>query len=197
MQQTQRDEKTVKEILEAARIIFSHYGLKKSTMDDVAKAIGKGKSTLYYYYPGKNELFEAVVADELQKLIRITRLAMNSANTSRDKLKALLLKRLELSKHMHNLGQVIKQDIFDNFEKICSLKRQFEQTQVEFIKEIILGGVQAGEFKKMSPEEISFFSNWVIAGFNGLLLPTTSECLIESDEAAEKVIQLILYGIGN
>jgi len=196
MVQSARDEKVVQEILEAARNVFSQYGLKKSTMDDVAKAIGKGKSTLYYYYPGKNELFEAVVVDELKKLIRSTREAINSKSDTKEKLKALLTKRLEMRKNLLNLCRVIHEDIFTNFEKICLLKKQFEETQIEFIKEIVVGGTQLGEFKEMSAEEITFFAHWAIAGFNGLVLPIhTSEFIIESDPSCDKVVDLLLYGI--
>ena len=196
MIQATRDEKVVQEILEAARAIFSQYGLKKTTMDDVAKAIGKGKSTLYYYYPGKNELFEAVVVDELKKSVRLTREAINSKTTPKEKLKALVLQRFETKKHLHNLGRVIYQDIFANFERICSLKKQFEEIQVEFIKEIIVGGMQLGEFREMTADEITFFAHWAIAGFNGLVLPIyTSEYIMESDHCCDKVVDLLLYGI--
>jgi len=43
------------QILQAAKQLFSVHGLHKVTMDDVAKAIGKGRSSLYYYYKSKDE----------------------------------------------------------------------------------------------------------------------------------------------
>src|SRR5690606_15056492 len=109
-----KDEKIVQSILEAARGLFSKYGLKKTTMDDVGKAAGKGKSTLYYYFPGKTELFEAVVLDELKNLIRNIRLAINAETTSTEKLKAFLMTKLRLKEKLQNLSQVVYDDIFDN-----------------------------------------------------------------------------------
>ncbi|OYW78704.1 MAG: TetR family transcriptional regulator, partial [Sphingobacteriia bacterium 32-37-4] len=38
------------DIIREAQKLFQAYGLKKTTMEDIAKALGKGKSTLYYYY---------------------------------------------------------------------------------------------------------------------------------------------------
>ena len=49
----QKDEIIIKEVIEAAKVLFQRYGLKKTTMEDIAKFVGKGKSTLYYYFPSK------------------------------------------------------------------------------------------------------------------------------------------------
>ena len=42
-----------KQILQAALQLFQAHGFRRVTMDDVAKAIGKGRSSLYYYYKSK------------------------------------------------------------------------------------------------------------------------------------------------
>jgi AcrR family transcriptional regulator len=192
-----KDEKVVQEILEAARALFTKYGLKKTTMDDVGKAVGKGKSTLYYYFPGKTELFEAVVTDELKKINKDIRLAINAERSSTGKLKAFLLTRLKLKEKVHNLGQVVFDDIFDNYKDICLLKVEFEHVQVDIIKEIVSGGVQAGEFRDMSADDIAFFSNWTAAAFSGLELPlSTTSSLIASEESSNKIVDFILFGIG-
>jgi len=39
-----------KRIIKVAQDIFKRYGFKKSTMDEIALASGKGKSTLYHYF---------------------------------------------------------------------------------------------------------------------------------------------------
>ena len=61
-------------ILSAAQQLFQEKGLGRSTMEDVAKAAGMGKSSLYYYFKSKEEIFDAVleaeVGDVLQESIR-------------------------------------------------------------------------------------------------------------------------------
>lgn len=192
-----KDELLIREILEAARELFSKYGLKKTTMDDVARAVGKGKSSLYYYYTGKTELFEAVVQDELKKILKDIRIAINAEPSSTGKLKAFLLSRLKLKEKMHNLGQVIHDDIFDNYKEICRLKAEFETIQVEIIREIVAGGVQSGEFREMPVDEIGFFSSWTVAAFGGLELPlSTTPLLIADKNSIDKIVDFILFGIG-
>lgn len=194
----QNDESLCQEILEAAKVLFSQYGLKKTTMDDVGKAIGKGKSTLYYYYTSKTELFEAVVNDELKKMLQDIRIAINQETTATEKLKAFLLTRLKMKEKVENLSQVVYNDIFESLTDICRIKVHFETLQVEFIREIVVGGIQSGEFRDMSPEEITFFSNWSAAAFSGLELPlSTSKLLVSTEISCEKIINFVLFGIGH
>ena len=51
-------------IIEVAQDIFKKYGFRKSTMDEIAEAAGKGKSTLYHYFKSKEEVFAAVIEKE-------------------------------------------------------------------------------------------------------------------------------------
>ena len=196
-EQNTKDERVVREILEAAKCLFSQYGLKKTTMEDVGKATGKGKSTLYYYFPGKTELFEAVVNDELKRLVQEIRKAINAESSSKGKLKAFLVLRLKLRDTVQNLGEVVYNEISTNYAEICRIKAHFESLQVDFIKEIVTGGVQSGEFKALTPDEISFYSMWTAAAFSGLELPSsTSACLTATEGSCDRIVDFILYGIG-
>ena len=42
------------EILESAKKVFAKYGYKKTSVNDIAKAAGKAKSSLYHYFDGSN-----------------------------------------------------------------------------------------------------------------------------------------------
>src|SRR5665648_1234964 len=64
-------------ILKIAQEIFSKYGYKKTTLDDIANAVRKGKSSLYYYFSSKEDLFQEVIQkeadilrEELSKLLQ-------------------------------------------------------------------------------------------------------------------------------
>ena len=59
-------------IIESSRDLFAKYGYKKTTMEDIANALRKGKSSLYYYFKNKEEIFQAVL--ELEEFILFSRL---------------------------------------------------------------------------------------------------------------------------
>ena len=48
-------------VLEAARGVFLRYGYSRTTMADVAKAAGMSRPSLYLLYPGKEQLYSAVI----------------------------------------------------------------------------------------------------------------------------------------
>ncbi|MFW6389223.1 MAG: TetR/AcrR family transcriptional regulator, partial [Marinilabiliaceae bacterium] len=48
-------------ILKSARELFAKFGYRKTTMEDIAQALRKGKSSLYYYFKNKEEIFQAVI----------------------------------------------------------------------------------------------------------------------------------------
>ena len=53
-------------ILTGAMTVFGRYGLKKTTMDDIAEAAGVSKQCLYLHYAGKNEIYVAALVNYLQ-----------------------------------------------------------------------------------------------------------------------------------
>ena len=135
----EKDELVIKEILSGAKKLFGKHGLKKTTMEDIAMAAGKGKSTLYYYFPSKTEIFEAVVESEMKLVITRLRDAVSGARTAKNKLKAFLKVLLTAILDYQNFREVIFEDAMENFKLFICLKTQYEQIQIDMIREILLG----------------------------------------------------------
>jgi AcrR family transcriptional regulator len=64
-----RKETRPQELLDAALLLFVEKGFAATRSDEVARAAGVSKGTLYLYYPSKEELFKAVVRQNLGRLI--------------------------------------------------------------------------------------------------------------------------------
>ena len=60
--------KTRERLIEVARGLFAHQGLEATTMNDIAAASGKGRRTLYTYFRNKEEIYLAVIEEELARL---------------------------------------------------------------------------------------------------------------------------------
>jgi TetR/AcrR family transcriptional regulator, cholesterol catabolism regulator len=52
-------------IMHGAQELFSRYGLKSVTMDDIAKHVGMSKKTIYQAFDDKNKIITAVVNHEM------------------------------------------------------------------------------------------------------------------------------------
>lgn len=62
---TASNEQIKKELIKkSARGLFFHFGLSKTSMDDIARKSGMAKPTLYYYYESKEALFNEIVVEE-------------------------------------------------------------------------------------------------------------------------------------
>ena len=196
LEQIAKDEVMVREILSTAKRLFAQHGLKKTTMEDIANAMGKGKSTLYYYFPGKIEIFEAVVDEEMRNLLRFTRQAINLATTAKEKLKAYCRTRVSVMDKFQNLSLVVYEESFNHIGDILKLKQKHDEIQIDLIQEIIKGGVQSGEFKDLTDSDIELFSCAVVVAFRGLELPiAVSKTIRSSEHGADVLVDIMVDGI--
>src|ERR1700710_1833210 len=96
------------QILAAAKRLFAVHGLAKVTMDDVAKAIGKGRSSLYYYYKSKDEIFDAVIHIEIKEMGAAMKKAIDKAPTIEKKLYALFITKLHMVREKGSFFDALK-----------------------------------------------------------------------------------------
>jgi len=66
---SRRKEARPAELLSAALGLFVERGYAATRLDDVAKRAGVSKGTVYLYFPGKEDLFKAVVREALVPLL--------------------------------------------------------------------------------------------------------------------------------
>jgi AcrR family transcriptional regulator len=64
-----RPEARPQQILEAAFRVFGSRGLHQATLDDVARAAGITKGTIYLYFPGKAALFAAMLKARVNEIM--------------------------------------------------------------------------------------------------------------------------------
>ena len=59
------------QILNAAKKLFTNYGFKKVSMDEIASEAGETKKTVYTYFSSKEELLKYCIKEELQNMRKI------------------------------------------------------------------------------------------------------------------------------
>jgi AcrR family transcriptional regulator len=191
-----KDDIVLKEIISGARTLFEKFGLKKTTMEDIAKEVGKGKSSLYYYFPSKYEIFEAVVDQEITELFSLAQKAVDKAPTAKEKLKAYAKVRLNKINKLGNLSQVVKNDLMDNMSVVMNIKKKHEVTQVNMIRGIILTGIERGEFKKIKEPEVCLMAYLFAATFRGIAVPICTHTFPDLTQKADDIVEIMVEGIG-
>lgn len=192
-----RDENVLTDILSAARILFEKQGLKKTTMDDIASRIGKCKGALYYYFASKDEIFEAVIHQEMMEFFKQATHETNAVYGARQKLVAYCSMRLQKITEVSCLNEVLKKDFIDFAGKMDPIKKKCDELQVVFIKDIITEGIRNGEFRKMDREYIESLSYLVVHSCNGAEMRVDIGKQLNSlNKRAEFIVNILVDGIG-
>ena len=194
----QRDEIIVKDIVDAARVLFKKTGFKKTTMEDIARSMGKAKSSLYYYYPSKEDIFEAVLYAEMDELLEQIHREMSKASSSKQKLISYCRCRLEKLSQLCNLSDALKSEIAELHCVMADLKNKFDTTHVELVKGILEEGVSNGEFKKINDDNIELIAYLMVSSFRGLAVPLMvgQNRSPKLDLQIDSIVDIMVEGIG-
>jgi AcrR family transcriptional regulator len=164
-----KDELIKASIIEAAKKLFQQYGLSKTTMEDIARSVGKGKSSLYYYFSTKEDIFEAVVIKEKQYIFREVENAVRSVMTAEEKLRAFALTIYrELKDKRTILMNILHTDPSAGMCMMNVFKEKYDEIELDIISSIIAYGIETGEFSKKYEEQLGAVSLLSISTLRGL-----------------------------
>jgi AcrR family transcriptional regulator len=183
------------QIIHAARYLFQAQGLHKVTMDDVAREIGKGRSSLYYYYKNKEELIEAAVVAEMQEILAGMSTAINAVDTFEDKIRAYCTARLKISLNKRAfssmLDNVTTADEFKHYKSVRNtIYARFQKMEAPLVKEILQSGISNGFLRDMDANE----QNTIVFIILSTTLGLKKEMMINKriSDAAEPVITMLI-----
>jgi AcrR family transcriptional regulator len=133
-------------IVKVSSEIFSQYGFKKTTMEEIARALRKGKSSIYYYFKSKEEIFEAVIDNEAQILKDELSGAIKSTENPEERLRRYVKVRLESFEKLSNYYNAIFNSELDHFDFIEKQREKYDRQELSFFRYILWVGVQSGHF---------------------------------------------------
>ena len=148
-------EETRDKILSVANKLFSRFGFHKTSMDEIAKIARKAKGSLYYHFASKEDLFKEVVSKEITNLkVQLSVIVNNSDLSASGKMKAYLIKRMEILNDAANYHETIKADFFEHFDFIDDLRNELDEWEKANLKKIISEGAAKGEFAIIGDLEV-------------------------------------------
>jgi AcrR family transcriptional regulator len=81
-------------ILDAAERLIGVLGYSKTTMDDVAKAAGVGKRTIYVHFPSKEEVVLSTIDRIVERLVERLRAQAAADGPAAGRIRAMLVERV-------------------------------------------------------------------------------------------------------
>jgi AcrR family transcriptional regulator len=184
---------TKEKILEEAAKLFSRFGMDKTTMEDVAGAVRMGKSSLYYYFKNKDELFSEIINREAETYKQEMTATLESHESCGDKLKAYATTRMQIIRKLANTFQTFTDEYLKHYDLIQKLRAAHDAYETRLILEILKQGIGTGEFRIRNP---ALTAKAIFAGAKGLEYEWATSCTPE--EIRENTVQLfdlLLHGI--
>jgi AcrR family transcriptional regulator len=188
-------EKVKAKIIEKASEIFRRYGYKKTTMDDIAKSLKKGKSSLYYYFSSKDEIYKAVISAEGIRFRKKIFQAILTAKTPEEKVKSYILTRMNTYAETSNFHNAMKSTGMAEQEFIDRVKHIYEHQEIGLFKNILKQGIEQKYFKIF---DIDLAATAIIMAMRGM-----EDKLFNRDSTTkylgrlDDIVQIIFYGIVN
>ena len=139
------------QIVEAATEHFSHFGYEKTTVSDLAKAIGFSKAYIYKFFGSKQAIGEVICSDRLNMITKAVGEAISTAPTASERLRrmfrALVKAGSDLFFHERKLYDIAAAAASGPWPSV----RAYEDHVKQLITQIIVEGRDSGEFERKTP----------------------------------------------
>jgi AcrR family transcriptional regulator len=147
------------QILTAAQKLFQQHGLGRPTMEDVAKAAGMGKSSLYYYFKSQEEIFDAVLEVEIGELMKETIRQMSLQANLLGKLTAFATVKFEMARKRKSFFKAIEEGMdAEALSRFETLKKQvhirYLQKETVIMQQLFISASTNKEINELNAEQL-------------------------------------------
>jgi len=140
-------------ILVAARKRFRYYGVKKTTMQEIARDAGVAVGTLYLYFTDKDDLLVACAEEYIIRHRRQAEAILASDASAADKLRRYVLDRFRASQATRAGGHRHAAGLTREVLRVRPDRRLEEgRMMAEYFVRILRLGVETGELRTDDPE---------------------------------------------
>ena len=140
-------------ILEAARKRFRYYGVRKTTMQEIARDAGVAVGTLYLYFKDKDDLLVACTDEYVTRHRRQAEAIVASDASAADKLRRYVLDRFRASQATRAGGDRPAAELHREVLRVRPERRLEEgRMMAEYFVRILRLGMETGELNSDDPE---------------------------------------------
>lgn len=184
-------------IASAASVLFMDRGIAATSMDDIAKAAGYSKATLYVYFENKEEIVGILVLDSMKKLYNYIVSALEQQETTKEQYNFICRGLVKYQEEFPFYFKIVLDKINIDFENHDYLPEEKETYQIgeeinEKIKEFLISGIDKGDLRSNLKIMPTIFNFWGM--LSGLIqLATNKEEYIKKTMGLSK-IEFLEYG---
>jgi AcrR family transcriptional regulator len=182
------------QILDAAFAYFRTYGYAKTTVADLAKAIGLSPAYIYKFFGSKQAIGEAVSHQALGSLISDLRVTAHSSKPAASRLRLIFRTVARRGTELHfndrKLHDLTVTACTENWQPVLD----YQHALLGILRDLITEGRKSGEFERKTP--IAETSQAILQTLELFSLPLfLAHNLDDAEGKAESVANLVLRSL--
>jgi len=127
-----------KQLLEAAQEVFVAQGYHAAAMDDIAERAGVSKPVLYQHFPGKLELYLALLDTHCDAIVAKVRKAMSASSDNKQRVAGAITAYFEFIDHESEAYRLVFESDLRNEPAVRERVERVERGCVEAITDTIM-----------------------------------------------------------
>lgn len=184
-------------IVSAASALFMERGIAATSMDDIAKAAGYSKATLYVYFENKEEIVGILVLNSMKKLYDYISSALIQHETTKARYDFICRGLVQYQEEFPFYFKMVLDKINIDFEGKDYLPEEKETYQIgeeinEKIKKFLLSGMEKGDLRSDLEIMPAIFNFWGMLSGIIQLAANKEEYIKKSMELSKE--QFLEYG---
>jgi AcrR family transcriptional regulator len=182
-------------IIGAASLVFSRYGYKKTTLEDITSYLNIGKTAIYYYFKNKEDIFKEVIKKEASNLKESLINETSKANNPLEKFTIFVHTRMSFLKRIGNYYAALRFDLMEQLDFINESRKDFDIIEIKIIEKILKDGCKSGHFIIDNIEETAAT---IAITFKSLEIPFFGRnAEFDYEPILNRLITILLNGILN
>ena len=147
-------------VLDAGLEVFSRFGFRGATIDQIAREAGMTKPNLLYYHRSKDALYKAVLERTLENWLEPLR-AMDAGGEPLDEIKAYLDAKLALSRANPRASRLFAMEVMQGAPLLGEVLKGPLRALVDEKAAVIAGWSGAGRIAPVDPHHFIFMM-WAV-----------------------------------
>ena len=145
-------------ILSAGLKVFSQYGFRGSTLDNIAREAGLSKPNLLYYFSSKDAIYKALLAQLLENWLEPLKAIDPDGDPTEEILKYAKIK-LDMSRDYPRESRLFANEIIQGAPQIGEVLKGELRTVIDALAKVVNGWVNDGKISPVDPYHL-VFSIW-------------------------------------
>lgn len=179
------------DIMKAAKEVFSLYGFKKASVEDVCKRADVAKMTFYKFFKNKTQLAEAIVeefiAHQIENLERLTK----EAPPYHEKLRRLIVMKIE---EIKSLGTLFFDDLIADPELAAYLQKRSREN-IKYTLDLLAEGQGEGYIRGDISQQLFVI---ILSNLQELVNNDSFRALFpDMEDRSREITRLLFHGIAD